>query len=47
MVALERHSLLLHSGTACLPTELALEIVFLMEKKRPEQLEVLKKMKGD
>jgi hypothetical protein len=30
-----------------LPTELASEIIFLMGKKRPEQLEALRKMKGD
>jgi hypothetical protein len=38
---------LLHSSTACLPTELASKIIFLMGKKRPEQLEALRKMKGD
>jgi hypothetical protein len=38
---------LLRSDTACLPTKLASKIIFIMGKKRPKQLEALKRMKGD
>ena len=38
---------LLHSSTIYLPTELVPKIIFLMGKRKPKQLEALRKKKGD